>query len=417
MTRRPPPSRPRRRLWREALPALIGLLSLLTWSCGGEGPSSDRGSLADLGVQQAPNGESHWLKLSVSRRWLCGITVPGRRMSCRRPDDVAPIGPAALGLPAGAFDGVMDVAVAADWGCLVQEADGALACFGAVAATWAPPEGPFVAVSLGERHGCAQRASGEVVCFGDLAADDPRLAAPSGPLSAFSAGSDFTCGLRAEPGAGERPVTCWGHQAWDASLFPTGAAEQIASGRQFACAASRATGPVCEGEAEPSSVRSPPGVAGRQLVAGDRFACVIDLDDRLVCWGDAPEVPTEPVRVAAAGGAWLCFTADADPAMVRCVTAERDCSTEVVNDLDDDCDGTVDEGLGCVPEVPDLLDNDCDGVADLPFLVELSRFVHTDGVSHRTGVDDPCFPAPGEPGDGCGRRLGRRNPGCAVDTC
>lgn len=52
-----------------------------------------------------------------------------------------------------------------------------------------------------------------------------------------------------------------------------------------------------------------------------------------------------------------------------CVGAVGPSAEDCSNDLDDDCDGLVNEGCGCVPEVEvcgDGVDNDCDGATDEP---------------------------------------------------
>lgn len=64
------------------------------------------------------------------------------------------------------------------------------------------PAGPFEAITLGNRHGCASRDDGTVACWGlSLATVDT----PTEPLQAVLAGNDTTCAVTEEAG----PV-CWG---------------------------------------------------------------------------------------------------------------------------------------------------------------------------------------------------------------
>jgi hypothetical protein len=90
------------------------------------------------------------------------------------------------------------------------------------------------------------------------------------------------------------------------------------------------------------------------------------IDEGCACTGDrmrpcATEPGTGPCRAgmqSCEGGTWSACTGAVRPRSERCG-----------NGIDDDCDGTADEGCGCEP-VPercgDGVDNDCDGQVDEP---------------------------------------------------
>ena len=117
-----------------------------------------------------------------------------------------------------------------------------------------PSEAGFASVSVGIRHACALRVSGEVVCFGDdyvysehcaeRAPGQPQCdfkkqgerygatMSPEGPFIAVSAGSRHTCGLRPEGFA-----ECWGDNIFGQSTPepPQGEFIDIAAGFAHTC--------------------------------------------------------------------------------------------------------------------------------------------------------------------------------------
>ena len=68
----------------------------------------------------------------------------------------------------------------------------------------ADAKGPFISVSVGERHVCARRNEGEVLCFGDNR--DGQTYAPKGKFLSVVVGLRHSCGLRHDA-----RVYCWGH--------------------------------------------------------------------------------------------------------------------------------------------------------------------------------------------------------------
>lgn len=74
-----------------------------------------------------------------------------------------------------------------------------------------PPEGRFIAVSVGYQHSCAVRLDNTVLCWGSDRYGGTQ--APSGTFTSVSVGNRHSCGIRSDS-----TVTCWGGTYYQSSL-------------------------------------------------------------------------------------------------------------------------------------------------------------------------------------------------------
>ena len=267
-----------------------------------------------------------------------------------------------MDVPEGTY---VDVSVGALYTCAVRT-DGTIACWGddehgQTDAPTAPPtpEQPdapdpagapaapdtFTAVSAGERHTCAVRAGGAVICWGDN--DRGQLDPPPGRFTSVSAGSRHSCALDAEgtvacwglgddtwqpldlherdfatvsAGAflscgllGDRTVGCWDAFYWleaEWSKAPGGQFRAVSAGSQHACAL-RSDGTItCWGEHNHSGQLNAPRDQFTDVSSGAHYSCGLRPDGTIVCWGSNEfrqlQVPGGRFVALSAGGAHAC---------------------------------------------------------------------------------------------------------------
>ena len=179
----------------------------------------------------------------------------------------------------------------------------------------------FVAVSSGDFHTCALRATGEVVCWGASESGEQKgghgpvdfgqaSPPPDKRLVDISSGYDHTCGLRSDG----TPV-CWGASSpavdrGQTSPPPGERFVALSSGSNFTCGL-RADGSHACWRFTPSERSTEPGVPGVHTYSGsqvpkdisshgydtvknwvfayvsngNRFTCALDPDGAPVCWG------------------------------------------------------------------------------------------------------------------------------------
>ncbi len=173
-----------------------------------------------------------------------------------------------------------------------------------------------VQVAGGARHGCARRATGEVLCWGANSngqigdgttanRPEPVLVASVMDAVALAAGEGHTCALRAD-----RTVACWGlnadGQLGDGSstdrtspvaVLGINDAVQLVAGARHTCArrasgvvfcwGSNAQGQLGDGTTMARS--TPVEVAGLraviELAAGQQHSCAARVSGDVVCWG------------------------------------------------------------------------------------------------------------------------------------
>ncbi|MBW8850141.1 MAG: hypothetical protein JF600_05120 [Xanthomonadales bacterium] len=166
-------------------------------------------------------------------------------------------------------------------GCVIGD-DGTLQCGRRLlsAVVLMPPQGRFVAISVGAHHACAIRSNGSVICWGQN--DSAQLDAPRGLKAvAIWAGERRSCALSDSGGK-----YCWGD-----------AEEQGLSGFSWALGS-----------------RMEESTRGAAIAAGDGHACALDADARPQCWGDerlgqtlAPARPMRALDVRGDQGCGILF--------------------------------------------------------------------------------------------------------------
>ncbi|HUL78373.1 MAG TPA: NosD domain-containing protein, partial [Vicinamibacteria bacterium] len=135
----------------------------------------------------------------------------------------------------------------------------------------------FTLVSAGSDHTCGLRADGTVGCWGSNASGEST--SPGGAFTQVSAGQNHTCGVRSD-GA----LACWGVNSVGESEPPTGAFTQVGAGALHTCGL-KADGTVaCWGD-NYFGQSTPPAGTFTQVSAGTGNTCGLKSDGTVACWG------------------------------------------------------------------------------------------------------------------------------------
>ena len=161
-----------------------------------------------------------------------------------------------------------------------------------------PPEGAFIAVSVGESQACALREDGSPVCWANSEIEEGSEAAaqvwresgttgrpPAGEsFAAISVGEWHACGLR-EDGS---PV-CWALDDEVAADTTTTPADEtftsISSGENHACALRADGSPFCWGDDREGQASPPAGETFTAISSGGWTSCGLRADGTFTCWG------------------------------------------------------------------------------------------------------------------------------------
>jgi len=138
---------------------------------------------------------------------------------------------------------------------------------------------------------------------------------------------------------------------------------------------------ACTGDATPASQRC--DGADDDCDGAIDEGCTCEAGESRSCAGEFP------MAGICRGGEQSC---GADGLWSACVDAVGPSAEDCANDLDDDCDGLVNEGCDCTPTIEicdDGIDNDCDGVTDEPACrASMDGGVPVDGgMPGPTGID------------------------------
>ncbi len=233
-----------------------------------------------------PDGET-LTSISVSESQACGLREDGS-LVCWPGDD----------------------AVGRLWDQYIAREAGPYSEYGAREAP--PPDGAFIAVSVGEFQACALREDGSPACWVVVEIEEGAEAAAQGGwdlgttgrppagerFSAISVGTRQACGLRRDGS----PV-CWPLDD-DAAAGTTPAPRDealtaISVGDAYACALRRDGSPVCWGDGRQEQTSPPAGEVFKAISSGRDAACGLRENGSFICWGSG--VGTSSGRVE--GGA------------------------------------------------------------------------------------------------------------------
>jgi alpha-tubulin suppressor-like RCC1 family protein len=226
-------------------------------------------------------------------------------------------------LPAPPQGDFVAVSVGYDFSCALR-ANGKPACWGYLDPAQVPAEDTFIAVSTGAHHACGLHADGSVRCWGDNWSG--QATPPAELFTAISAGSYNTCGLRPDG-----TVLCWGDNGGGEFTPPPDRFSALAAGENQACGLRPDGHVACWGKVNwnfqpepPSPYTMPPlmpqdTVFGMgQLAAGDWHHCQINAQGELACWGGFPQEPEPLARFTALSSGWDATCARDEQGVLRC---------------------------------------------------------------------------------------------------
>ena len=150
---------------------------------------------------------------------------------------------------------------------------------------------PFIAVSAGNHHACAIRASGAIECWGGNSYGEtgaPKGSYPTnerhtvsvvGTYGTVSAGNYHTCAIRSD-GA----ITCWGYNEYGQTDAPAGRFTAVSAGSWHTCAIRESGKIKCWGNNGDGQSDAPAG-SFTAVSAGALYTCAIRENKEIECWG------------------------------------------------------------------------------------------------------------------------------------
>ena len=143
-----------------------------------------------------------------------------------------------------------------------------------------PDDAQFTHIAAGKNHACGLQADGTALCWGNnYAAGNLELPGGNPSFTRISAGLNFTCGLRID-GA----IVCWGLNNMGQASPPDGSFDEIAVGRDNACAL-KDSALICWGKGfsdGAETIQEVPPLSSIQ--AGFGFTCGLTPNDDMACW-------------------------------------------------------------------------------------------------------------------------------------
>ena len=142
-----------------------------------------------------------------------------------------------------------------------------------------PADAQFTQITAGKHHACGLQADGTALCWGRNISGALELPGGNLTLRRISAGLNFTCGLRID-GA----IACWGENNHGQASPPVGRFDEIAVGRDNACAL-KDSALICWGKAFSDGaeiVQEVPPLSSIQ--AGYGFTCGLTPNSDMACW-------------------------------------------------------------------------------------------------------------------------------------
>ena len=232
-------------------------------------------------------------------------------------------------LPAPPQGDFVALSVGNEFACALR-ANGKPVCWGYINPEQVPAEDTFIAISAGAHHACGLRADGSVRCWGDHWAG--QATPPADLFTAISAGSFNTCGLRPDGTA-----LCWGENGSGQSSPPSPERfTAITGGESHACGLRPDGHVACWGNVNWNFYPDPPPpytmppllpqdtVFGMgQLAAGDGHDCQINAQGELACWGGFAQEPEPAVRFGTLSSGWEATCARDGQGQLRCYGANE----------------------------------------------------------------------------------------------
>ena len=167
-----------------------------------------------------------------------------------------------------------------------------------------PPAGAATisAVSAGSGHSCGLRSDGTITCWG--VNNEGQAEAPGGVYSAVSAGWEHSCGLRTVG-----TITCWGDNDEGQTEAPGGVYSAVSAGSGHSCGLRTVGTITCWGDNDEGQTEAPTGVYSA-VSAGSGHSCGLRSDGTITCWGvnddGEAEAPGGVYSAASAGWEHSC---------------------------------------------------------------------------------------------------------------
>ena len=144
-----------------------------------------------------------------------------------------------------------------------------------------PADAQFTQIAAGKWHACGLQADGRALCWGSNISGSLELPGGYPTFSRITAGLNFTCGLRIDSS-----IACWGLNHLGQASPPAGSFDEIAAGRNHACALGEGA-LTCWGEGFPNgaeTIHEVPPLLGIQ--AGVHFTCGLTPAADMACWNN-----------------------------------------------------------------------------------------------------------------------------------
>jgi hypothetical protein len=159
--------------------------------------------------------------------------------------------------------------------CAIKD-DGTIVCWGSSSKT-PPNDTNFARVSAGQSYNCALKTDGSMDCWGLGTASK----APEGKFIQISAGQNHSCAVKFD-----KSVICWGSDGGTDKTKPPSDQLwlQVSAGYLHSCGITTDKNILCWGK-ELNGETTPPSGTFSEVSAGNQFTCGIKTDGTLACWG------------------------------------------------------------------------------------------------------------------------------------